>query len=118
MASLFSQLFSKKPSRPAVDVKKILKHKRRLDAFISRAAPERPIEKLNRVDRAILLLAVWEMAIEKNVPPKVTIDEAVELAKKYGAESSPGFVNGVLGTILRNIDRYGRSLDRKKSKIA
>lgn len=70
-----------------------------LDKIISGAAPAWPIEKINKIDLAILRLAVYELT-ETKTPKKVVIDEAVELAKRYGGESSPSFVNGVLGKIL------------------
>src|SRR5687767_8988895 len=74
-----------------------------LDKQIADAAPAWPVDKLNKIDLAILRLAAFEL--QKNeTPAKVVIDEAVELAKEYGAESSPGFINGVLGTILQNIE--------------
>lgn len=73
---------------------------KKIDQIIAQAAPEWPIKQINRVDLAILRLAVFELIIEPSQPPKVVIDEAVELAKKYGSEKSPGFVNGVLGTVL------------------
>lgn len=72
-----------------------------LDEQIAKAAPQWPIDKLNKVDLAILRLAVYEIRAGET-PPKVAIDEAVELAKEFGGESSPSFVNGVLGTILNN----------------
>ena len=55
------------------------------------------MEKINKTDLAILRLAIYEIHYDKDVPAKVAIDEAVELAKEFGAEKSPGFVNGVLG---------------------
>lgn len=70
-----------------------------LDEHISASAPAWPIDKLNRIDLSILRLATWEL-IKTDTPPKVVIDEAVELAKEYGGENSPSFVNGVLGNIL------------------
>lgn len=70
-----------------------------LDQKISDSAPAWPIEKLNRIDLAILRLAVYELEFSET-PPKVIIDEAVELAKEFGSESSASFINGVLGTIL------------------
>lgn len=73
-----------------------------LDTIIADAAPEWPLPKIAKIDLAILRLAVYELVIEKQVPPKVIIDEAVELAKAYGNENSPKFVNGVLGTILKS----------------
>lgn len=78
-----------------------------IDPLIGAAAPEWSIKKINRVDLAILRLAVWELVIEKKAPPKVVIDEAVELAKRYGAEGSSRFVNGVLGTIMSQLQATG-----------
>ena len=69
--------------------------------MIAKAAPEWPIEKLNKSDLAILRLAVYELTIEKKEPVKVIIDEAIELAKELGSENSSSFVNGVLGTIVK-----------------
>ncbi|OGH39352.1 MAG: hypothetical protein A3B44_02210 [Candidatus Levybacteria bacterium RIFCSPLOWO2_01_FULL_38_21] len=71
-----------------------------IDDSIKKAAPEFPIDKINRVDLAILRLAIFELLIEKKEPPKVIIDEAIELAKEYGGETSPSFINGALGNII------------------
>lgn len=70
-----------------------------IDKQIENAAPEFSIDKINKVDLAILRLAVYELLVEKTQPTKVIIDEAVELAKEYGGESSPAFINGALGNI-------------------
>ena len=67
-----------------------------IDQAIAEAAPEWPL-----IDLAIVRLGVYELLFGKDVPHKVAIDEAVEIAKSYGGGSSPGFVNGVLGTILK-----------------
>jgi len=72
-----------------------------LDLAISTAAPDWPLININRVDLAILREAVEEL-MDSDTPAKVVIDEAVEIAKTYGAENSPSFINGVLGTILKN----------------
>lgn len=72
-----------------------------IDTHISAAAPEWPLSNINRIDLAILRVATEEL-MSSDTPVKVIIDEAVEIAKKYGAESSPSFINGVLGTILKN----------------
>lgn len=79
----------------------IVKELKRIDGEITTAAPEWPLEKVAKVDLAILRLAVYEIIYNQNTPPKVIIDEAVELAKEFGGETSSGFVNGVLGTILK-----------------
>ena len=74
-----------------------------VDREIQTAAPEWPIEKIAKIDLAILRLAAGELIIEKKEPPKVIIDEAIELAKTYGNENSSKFINGVLGTILKSL---------------
>ena len=79
----------------------ILKKSGKIDKEIEEAAPTWPVDKLNKIDLAILRLAIYELE-EGKTPPKVVIDEAVELAKQYGSENSPSFVNGVLGTIYKN----------------
>jgi N utilization substance protein B len=83
--------------------KSVMAHRRAIDTRIAKVAPAWPLKKINRIDLATLRLAVWELLIEKRNPEKVIIDEAVELAKEYGAEGSPGFVNGVLGSIVRSV---------------
>jgi N utilization substance protein B len=85
------------------DAKAILDQKDFIDKQIKIAAPEFPIDKINRVDLAILRLAIYELLIEKSQPIKVIIDEAVELAKEYGGDTSPSFVNGALGNITPKI---------------
>jgi len=80
--------------------RKIYEGRERWDKLITQSAPAWPIDKLNRIDLAILRLATYELVVT-DTPPKVIIDEAVELAKEFGAESSPSFVNGVLGNILK-----------------
>lgn len=72
-----------------------------VDSYISTAAPDWPLTNINRVDLAILRVATEEL-LHSDTPVKVVIDEAVEIAKKYGAENTPSFINGVLGTILKN----------------
>ena len=69
-----------------------------IDGLIAKAAPEWPLDKIAKLDLAILRLAVFELKSQKE-PPKVIIDEAVELGKSYGGETTGPFVNGVLGTI-------------------
>jgi transcription antitermination factor NusB len=97
---LFADTFTPQPKQSKL-VKKILKQKTKIDKLIEAAAPTWPIDKLNKIDLAILRLAVYELKNE-DTPPKVVIDEAIELAKEYGSESSSSFVNGVLGTIYKN----------------
>ena len=82
------------------ETKVIISNRELIDKNIVNSAPEFPIDKINRVDLAILRLAVYELLIEKKQPPKVIVDEAVELAKEYGGDTSPSFINGVLGNII------------------
>lgn len=97
---LFSYSFQKDQplNKPAEEV---IGNLRQIDEEIAAAAPEWPLERINKIDLAILRLAVFELLVQKTEPPKVIIDEAVELAKEFGAESSSAFVNGVLGNILK-----------------
>ena len=71
-----------------------------LDNVVSELAPEWPIDQIAAVDRNVLRVAIYELLFEPQTPPKVAINEAVELAKLFGGESSPRFVNGVLGSLV------------------
>jgi len=86
------------------EIKAIMDNHKSIDKLISQYAPEWPVENVNRIDLAILRLAIFELTIEKKNPVKVVIDEAVELAKQYGAQNSAKFINGVLGSILEKIN--------------
>lgn len=99
--NLFSWDFQPKTAPENKLAEKVLKKAAQIDKIITKAAPEWPIQQINRIDLAILRLAVYELVVAKKEPPKVIIDEAVELAKAYGGQNSPKFVNGVLGTILK-----------------
>jgi N utilization substance protein B len=83
-------------------VKGVIAEQAELDAALQPVAPEWPIDQIARMDRVILRLGLYELLHEPSVPPKVVINEAVELAKAFGGENSSKFVNGVLGTVLRN----------------
>lgn len=82
-----------------------------LDAELQPLAPDWPIDKIARIDRVILRMGLYELKYEKDVPPKVVINEAVELAKAFGGENSSKFINGVLGTSFRALE----SLKPKKA---
>ena len=99
LKSLYAGSFRELTKVPQI-TKKILSQKADLDGEIKKAAELWPIDRLNKIDLAILRLAVYELKNE-DTPPKVVIDEAVELAKEFGSENSPSFVNGVLGTIYK-----------------
>jgi len=79
-------------------VKGVLQNKAELDALIEKFAPSFPVEQMSVIDRNILRLAIFEILFNKT-PIKVTINEAVELAKEFGSDSSPRLINGVLGSI-------------------
>ncbi len=73
----------------------------KLDAQLQPVAPEWPIDQIARMDRLVLRIGLYELENDNDVPPKVVINEAVELAKAFGGDNSSKFVNGVLGTLLR-----------------
>ena len=83
----------------------VLKERKAIDPIIEKCAPEWPIEQITVVDRNVLRLGIYELMFGKyeEVPPKVAINEAIELAKAFGGESSGRFVNGVLGTVYREM---------------
>ncbi len=91
-------------------IKGVLENKEKIDAIIVKTAPEWPLEQINLVDRNVLRLGIYELLFGKReeVPPKVAINEAIELAKSFGGETSGKFVNGVLGTIYRAIGEPGK----------
>lgn len=100
MDTLFSFSFDPRQTK---DIEGIVEHQKIIDEKIAIAAPEWPVDKIAKIDLAILRLAVYELTIEKKEPPKVVIDEAIELAKEFGNDHSGQFVNGVLGTVLKTI---------------
>ncbi len=77
----------------------VIQNKEEIDQHIRKFAPAWPVEQISIVDRNILRLAIFEILLDNNVPIKVAINEAVELAKKFGSDNSPKFVNGVLGSV-------------------
>jgi N utilization substance protein B len=90
-----------------------LKNEKKIDAMIVPAAPEWPIDQIAKMDKAILRMSIYELLIKKDVPPKVAINEAVELAKEFGGDNSSKFVNGVLGTIFRQSELYDPKEDKR-----
>ncbi len=81
----------------------VIKHQEEMDRLIAQYAPEWPLDQMAVIDRNILRIAIFEFLIEAETPVKVAINEAVELAKTYGSDSAPRFINGVLGTLADNI---------------
>ena len=84
----------------------VKKHLSQIDKIIEKAAPEWPLDQITIVDRNVLRLGLYELLYSKKeeVPPKVAINEAIELAKTFGGESSGKFINGVLGTVFKEIE--------------
>lgn len=99
MQDLFSWQF-KGSQKVTPKISLIITELPKVDKLIAKAAPDRPIREINKIDLSILRLAVFELIIDKEVPPKVVIDEAVELGKEYGADSSASFINGALGKLI------------------
>ncbi len=85
----------------------VVQHLASIDKIIEKAAPEWPINQITIVDRNILRIGLFELlyANKEEVPPKVAINEAIELAKSFGGESSGKFVNGVLGTVFKELEK-------------
>lgn len=77
----------------------VLRNKERIDETLRKFAPAWPVDQIAVVDRNILRLAIWEILFDNRVPVKVSINEAIELAKTFGGENSPKFINGVLGSV-------------------
>jgi N utilization substance protein B len=104
--------------------KGVLKNQKKIDALIEKCAPEWPLDQVTIVDRNVLRLGIQELIFGnyEEVPPKVAINEAIELAKKYGGDSSGRFINGVLGTIYREMgepmkeDRTGKEENKEDDK--
>lgn len=81
----------------------VVEHLADIDAVLGETAPEWPVDQIGTVDRSVLRLGIYELQFLKQVPPKVAINEAVELAKTFGGETSGKFVNGVLGTLYKKL---------------
>lgn len=92
----------------------VLDNREKIDSIIGPAAPEWPIEQIALVDLVVLRMGIFELLFAKEVPPKVAINEAVELAKAFGSQNSSKFINGVLGTVYRASDIYNPEDDKKE----
>lgn len=87
-----------------------------LDKFIAEHAPEWPLDQVAIIDRNIIRIALWEFAVDAKTPIKVAINEAVELAKVFGSDSTPRFVNGVLGSLANSQNEIKQSLKQLVNK--
>jgi transcription antitermination protein NusB len=86
----------------------VLEHHDKLDQLIEKSAPNWPIDQMSRIDKNILRLAIFEILFDNRVPLKAAINEAVELGKRFGSDSSSRFINGVLGTVASEHQSRGR----------
>ena len=99
-------------------VEGVTDHATQLDRVVAELAPEWPVDQIAVVDRNILRIAIYELLFDSDIPPKVAINEAVELAKMFGSDSSPRFVNGVLGSLAtRGRERVLSTLTPQVSKV-
>lgn len=85
------------------EIKPIIDNLSSIDKIIAKHAPKWPIDKINKIDLSILRYAVWEITIYQKNPVKVIIDEVIEIAKEYGTDNSFSFINGALGTIIKEL---------------
>ncbi|UCC85849.1 MAG: transcription antitermination factor NusB [Anaerolineales bacterium] len=98
-------------------VEGVVEHIPQLDQVMAELAPEWPVDQIAVVDRNVLRIAIYELLFDPDTPPKVAINEAVELAKMFGSDSSPRFVNGVLGSLAnRGRERILATLIPEASK--
>ena len=101
--TLFAKIFTEAKVPEKTIAYQIMKHQAQIDKVISTHAPAWPISQIPPTDLAILRLAIWEIIYkDKKEPYKVIIDEAIEIAKEFGSQSSPKFINGVLGSIIKS----------------
>ena len=87
-----------------------------LDHAIAKYAPDWPLDQISPIDRNILRIAFWEFGISQETPVKVAINEAVELAKVYGSDAAPSFVNGVLGSLAKHKNEITQSIRNEENK--
>lgn len=97
-------------------VQGVINHQERMDVVIQDYAPEWPLEQMAIIDRNILRIAIYEFAISDNTPMKVAINEAVELAKVFGSDSAPRFINGVLGSLANQYRQIRQRLQTEQTE--
>ncbi len=96
------------------------KNLKKIDKIIQDCAPEWPLDQIAKIDKAVMRVGIFELLFSNEVPPKVAINEAVEIAKIFGSESSSKFVNGVLGTVYREneakIEKLREGINQEETK--
>jgi len=96
----------------------VVDYQEQMDTLIARFAPEWPLDQMAVIDRNILRIAIYEFLVTDETPVKVAINEAVELAKVYGSDSAPRFINGVLGTLADHQEDLRREIMRGAAAVA
>lgn len=94
----------------------VVKNIKEIDELIQKYAPEWPLDQITIVDRNILRIGTYELKFDKDIPPRVAINEAIEVAKTFGGESSGKFVNGVLGAIYKDLLESGEVADDREEE--
>lgn len=94
----------------------VVKHEEELDKLITKYAPEWPLDQIPVIDKVLLRISIYELLHDPEIPPKVAINEAVELGKSYGGENSSKFVNGVLGSVFTDFDLENKEVIETKPK--
>ena len=97
-------------------IKGVSENKDKIDKKIVEFAPEWPLDQITVVDRNILRMGIFELMMNEDIPPKVAINEAIELAKTFGGPASGKFVNGVLGSIFKKIDSSAQDASKESKK--
>ena len=97
-------------------VKSVVDNIKTIDEHIVKYAPQWPIDQITNTDRNILRVGIYELIIDPNIPAKVAINEAIEIGKKFGGESSGNFINGVLGSIFNDLGPMEKTEDKEQKK--
>ena len=97
-------------------IKGVVEHAAEIDKYITKYATEWPLDQITIVDRNILRIGVYELVFDKDIPAKVAINEAIEIAKTFGGESSGKFVNGVLGAIYKDVEPTLKKTERQPER--
>ncbi|MDD4271349.1 MAG: transcription antitermination factor NusB [Patescibacteria group bacterium] len=95
----------------------VIKHEAEIDGYITKYATEWPLDQITIVDRNILRIGVYELIFDQDIPSKVAINEAIEIAKTFGGESSGKFVNGVLGAIYKDVAGTLKKAEKPHAEI-
>lgn len=95
-------------------ISNVIDKQKEIDAYITKYAPEWPIDQITMIDRNILRIGIFELIFSEEVPSKVAINEAIELGKAFGGQASGKFINGVLGAVYKDLHEKGELKEQKK----